>query len=63
MKKTIMEFRTSITIMSNNGSCFIDVRRKTPTKSLMLYLLEVELLDHGIEFINTYHAVPRQTTN
>lgn len=57
LRQAIAEFGTPATILSDNGSCFVGVRRKTPAKSWTLTTFEAELLDHGIELINSrpYH--------
>ena len=57
LKKAIKEFGTPATILSDNGSCFVGMRRKTPAKSWTPTAFEAELLDHGIELTNTrpYH--------
>ncbi len=57
LQSSITEFGTPATILSDNGSCFVGVRRKVPTKSWTPTMFEAELLDRGIELINTrpYH--------
>lgn len=57
LQSSITEFGTPATILSDNGSCFVGVRRKVPTKSWTPTVFEAELLDRGIELINArpYH--------
>ncbi len=57
LQNSIVEFGTPATILSDNGSCFVGVRRKIPAKSWTPTIFEAELLDRGIELINTrpYH--------
>ena len=58
LKEAIKEFGIPATILSDNGSCFVGVMLKTPAKSWTPTVFEAELLDHGIELINTrpYHS-------
>ena len=53
----IAGFGTPATILSDNGSCFVGVRRKTPTKSWTPTVFEAALPGRGIELINArpYH--------
>ena len=58
LQKTISKFGTPATILSDNGSCFVGRGgRKTPTKTWKATAFEAELLDRGIELINSrpYH--------
>ena len=57
LRAAIKEFGAPATILSDNGSCFVGVRRKVPSKSWTPTVFEAELLDRGIELINTrpYH--------
>ena len=57
LRSTIAEFGTPATILSDNGSCFVGVKRKIPAGSWKPTLFETELLHHGIELINArpYH--------
>jgi len=57
LQASMAEFGTPATILSDNGACFVGVRRKTPTKSWTPTAFESELLDRGIELINArpYH--------
>ena len=68
LQKAIETFGTPATILSDNGSCFVGAagrhkkgadgrRRKAPAGSWQPTAFEAELLDRGIELINTrpYH--------
>ena len=68
LQKAIEMFGTPATILSDNGSCFVGAagrykkeedgrRRKAPAGSWQPTAFEAELLDRGIELINTrpYH--------
>ena len=57
LQNSIVEFGTPATILSDNGSCFVGVKRKIPAKSWTPTVFEAELLDRGIELINSrpYH--------
>ncbi|MCE2497504.1 MAG: transposase, partial [Nitrosopumilaceae archaeon] len=57
LQNSIAGFGTPATILSDNGSCFVGVRRKTPTKPWTSTVFEAALLDRGIELINArpYH--------
>ena len=68
LQKAIETFGTPATILSDNGSCFVGAagrhkkgkdgqRRKAPAGSWQPTVFEAELLDRGIELINTrpYH--------
>ena len=58
LRKAIAMFGTPATILSDNGSCFVGRGgRKTPKKTWKATVFEAELLDRGIELINSrpYH--------
>ena len=57
LRQAIKRFGTPATILSDNGSCFVGVRRKEPKRSWQPTAFESELLDRGIELINSrpYH--------
>ena len=57
LRRAIEEFGAPAAILSDNGSCFVGVRRKMSTQSWTPTMFESELLDHGIELINArpYH--------
>ena len=58
LRQAIKQFGTPATILSDNGSCFVGKGgRKTPTKPWKPTAFEAELLDRGIELINSrpYH--------
>ena len=58
LKLAIKEFGTPAAILSDNGSCFVGVRRKNPTKTWTATIFEAELLDRGIALINTRPCHP-----
>ena len=54
LRDAIARFGTPATILSDNGSCFVGRSgRRTPTKSWRPTVFEAELLDRGIELINS----------
>ncbi len=53
LRQAIERFGTPATILSDNGSCFVGVLRKEPKKSWQPTVFESELLDRGIELINS----------
>ncbi len=59
LSDAIKQFKVPATILSDNGSCFVGAsgRRKSVPKSWMPTAFEAELLDRGIELINSrpYH--------
>ena len=58
LRQTISRFGVPATILSDNGSCFVEARgRKKPKNSWMPTLLENELLSLNISLINSrpYH--------
>ena len=57
LRQAIKRVGTPATILSDNGSCFVGVRRKEPKRSWQPTAFESELLDRGIELINSrpYH--------
>ncbi len=58
LRKAIRRFGTPAAILSDNGSCFVGRGgRKTPKKTWKATAFEAELLDCGIELINSrpYH--------
>ena len=58
LREAVKRFGTPATILSDNGSCFVGRRgRRAPTKSWQPTAFEAELLDMGIELINSrpYH--------
>ena len=57
LRQAIKRFGTPATVLSDNGSCFVGVRRKEPKRSWQPTAFESELLDRGIELINSrpYH--------
>ena len=58
-------WNTCATILSDNGSCFVSVRRKEPKKSWNLTASENNLLGRGIELINSrlYRPIPTASLN
>ncbi len=62
--EAVKRFGTPATILSDNGSCFVGRRgRRTPTKSWRPTAFEVELLDMGIELINSRPYHPQTNDN
>ena len=57
LRQAIRQFGTPATILSDNGSCFVGVRRGNPKGSWKPTAFEEELLGRGIELINSrpYH--------
>ena len=59
LRETIKGFGSPATILSDNGACFVgrNGRKKSPSKSWTPTAFEAELLNRGIELINTrpYH--------
>ena len=57
LRRAIEEFGAPAAILSDNGSCFVGVRRKMSTQSWTPTMFESELLDHEIKLINArpYH--------
>ena len=57
LREAVERFGTPATILSDNGSCFVGRSRRAPTKSWQPTAFEAELLDCGIELINSrpYH--------
>ena len=57
LRQAIKRFGTPATILSDNGSCFVGVRKGNPKGSWTPTTFEEELLGRGIELINSrpYH--------
>ena len=57
LRLAIEKFGTPATILSDNGSCFVGMRKRDPKKSWKPTAFEEELLGRGIELINSrpYH--------
>ena len=57
LRQAVARFGTPATILSDNGSCFVGIRNKEPKRSWKPTLFEREILDRGIELINSrpYH--------
>ena len=57
LRRAILAFGTPASILSDNGSCFVGVRSGTPKGTWMPTAFEGELLDRGIQLINSrpYH--------
>ena len=53
LRQAIKRFGTPATILSDNGSCFVGVRKGNPKGSRMPTIFEEELFDRGIELINS----------
>ncbi len=49
----ILAFGTPASILSDNGSCFVGVRSGTPKGTWTPTIFESELLDRGIQLINS----------
>ena len=56
-RQAILAFGTPASILSDNGSCFVGVRSGTPRGTWVPTAFEGELLDRGIQLINSrpYH--------
>ena len=57
LRQAILAFGTPASILSDNGSCFVGVRSGTPRGTWVPTAFEGELLDRGIQLINSrpYH--------
>ena len=57
LRQAIEKFRTPAAILSDDGPCFVCMRTGQPTKSWTPTAFEADLLDRGIELINSrrYH--------
>ena len=57
LRRAILAFGTPASILSDNGSCFVGVRSGTPRGTWVPTAFEGELLDRGIQLINSrpYH--------
>ena len=57
LRDVIERFGTPATILSDNGACFVGVRKTKPKKTWTPTAFESELIDRGIELINSrpYH--------
>ncbi len=57
LRQAILAFGTPASILSDNGSCFVGVRSGTPKGTWTPTIFESELLDRGIQLINSrpYH--------
>ena len=62
LRDAMERFGTSATILSDNGACFVGQGgRRNPKKAWKPTAFEAELLDCGIELINSRPATRRQT--
>lgn len=63
LRQAIRRFGTPATILSDNGSCFVGVRRGNPKGSWKPTAFEEELLGRGIELINPRYYRPQTNGN
>ncbi len=66
LRDAIKKYGRPATILSDNGACFVGVCRKDiPAKPWQPTVFEAEILNLGIELINSrpHHPPPRQTTS